>query len=535
MKGQAILGQAMSWSAFLASPPAPTPQLAPKAPLSPGYPLITCPASVAEQLKQPALSSADVEWCMWAVQAGTGGGGVKVGKSWGKLTSAKERTRFDSLNCNAVHGSGGRFSCESTWGDAHVTNWRNSPMQDVGCNTSSGSNIRCYSNENKERFCVLDKVMIDFSKQEKVPSKGPNPASKKFKQDFMTLDCPERAQEPAPIFLHLLSMQTTASTRPVCDHVINETVVLYSHDNIRNQAHTLNDIMNVWLMLWLDRRAGLTSMPLLTVDALKQYNNFDDKVNGYFQNYKHTFGPILRGADFGQGTLCLKRVLMQPMPGKGFVWNNFFNDLPCSFAGPSSLFQRWNLHLRSNHGKLVKLVPKQRLKVLVIVRTESHNDWGSYRTSRLFKNLPEITTALTKLQSESERGGGQPFDLVFQDMGLLPYEQQLELVEGASVLVGIHGAGISHSQYMAVGTPLCCGVLEMFPRGEFFKVRGFGNMIRKMGLHYTRMDLSQPDSMPDGARVPVAALVAGLRSMLSTVAAQPSCVLEHVVQDPYLQ
>jgi hypothetical protein len=38
--------------------------------------------------------------------------------------------------------------------------------------------------------------------------------------------------------------------------VINETVLLYSHDNIRNLAHTLNDLMNVWLMLWLSGSAG---------------------------------------------------------------------------------------------------------------------------------------------------------------------------------------------------------------------------------------------------------------------------------------
>ena len=30
------------------------------------------------------------------------------------------------------------------------------------------------------------------------------------------------------------------------------------------------------------------------------------------------------------------------------------------------------------------------------------------------------------------------------------------------------------SMFMSVGTPYCCGVLEIFPRGEFTPARGHG-------------------------------------------------------------
>eukprot|EP01034_Spumella_vulgaris_P037705 gene37705-46518_t len=33
------------------------------------------------------------------------------------------------------------------------------------------------------------------------------------------------------------------------------TVLLYSHDYLINLGHTLNDMMNVWLMLWLTNNA----------------------------------------------------------------------------------------------------------------------------------------------------------------------------------------------------------------------------------------------------------------------------------------
>lgn len=38
----------------------------------------------------------------------------------------------------------------------------------------------------------------------------------------------------------------------ICDYVFNETVIAYSHENIRNFGHSmLADMMNVWSSLWL--------------------------------------------------------------------------------------------------------------------------------------------------------------------------------------------------------------------------------------------------------------------------------------------
>ena len=42
---------------------------------------------------------------------------------------------------------------------------------------------------------------------------------------------------------------------------------------------------------------------------------------------------------------------------------------------------------------------------------------------------------------------------------------------------------------MAVGTKNCCGVIEIFPDGEFKGIRGHGNMARRMGHHYARLEV----------------------------------------------
>jgi hypothetical protein len=491
---------------------------------------------VVEALSKPALKQADVDWCKWAIKPS--GGGVVVGKSWGNLVKADERARFDSLNCNAV-GAGNNPSCDDAWGDSHVRNWRKHRDPGVKCtNPDTKSSMQCYVNENMDKFCVLENVMIDFSKAHKVEKGGNFIASKKFRQDYISMDCHEGGKEPGFTFPHLLSPSRSVSSRDTCDYVIDDTVLLFSHDNVRNMAHTLNDVLNVWLMLWLDGKAGSVSeIPLLTIDALKMYNNFDDTVNQYFTTYVRNFATILRGTDFGPtGTLCLRRVLTQPLPARGFVWENWHKDLPCSFIGPSSLYQRWNLHVRQSFGLLTKAVrDKTRskpLKVVLIMRSESKNDWGSYRTSRLIHNENEVLDALWKL--EDTLTGDHAFELVVQDFSELSFEQQMQLMSETSILLGMHGAGISQSQYMAIGTERCCGVLEMFPRGEFSPVRGFANMIRKMGLSYDRIDIDGENSLPEGAKVPLKEMVEKLTELIAKVVRAPACVLPQVVNDPYL-
>lgn len=130
------------------------------------YDLITCPAAVVEALSKPALTQADVDWCKWAISSS--GGRVVVGKSWGNLAKADERARFDSLNCNAV-GAGNNPSCDDAWGDNHVRNWKKHRDANVRCKSpDTQSDMECYVNENKDKFCVLENVMIDFSKAQKV-------------------------------------------------------------------------------------------------------------------------------------------------------------------------------------------------------------------------------------------------------------------------------------------------------------------------------------------------------------------------------
>ncbi len=75
-----------------------------------------------------------------------------------------------------------------------------------------------------------------------------------------------------------------------------------------------------------------------------------------------SFGRVFKAVDFanqrtdvqGRSTVCFKRLIFQPIPLILFTWDGWWQEMKCSFVGPSSLFQRWNLQLRSNYNLLVR-------------------------------------------------------------------------------------------------------------------------------------------------------------------------------------
>jgi hypothetical protein len=76
-------------------------------------------------------------------------------------------------------------------------------------------------------------------------------------------------------------------------------------------------------------------------------------------------------------------------------------------------------------------------------------------------------------------------------------------------------------------------VVFVFITGEFAGIRGYGNMARRMGLRYERLDLSNEQSSSGGATVPSDRLTHLVREMSLEMVAKPSCVLSSVVKDPF--
>mmetsp|Transcript_6302 Transcript_6302/g.10503 ORF Transcript_6302/g.10503 Transcript_6302/m.10503 type:complete len:664 (+) Transcript_6302:51-2042(+) len=517
----------------------------PNSPLVPDYKPVMCSNDIVRNLARPQLSDSDFKWCKWATSPS--GGGVVVGKSWGKLTKKQEHRRFDSSNCNAVSSTGRNPSCDDSWGDIHIKNWRNNKLAKFGCDSgSSKSQIHCYQNDNSDKICVIENAQIDFSKYKKYSRGAGMTPSKKWQNNFLSADCKPDKQlagsgdgkvaPPGFPFSHLYTPRVSSQQ---CDYTHNGTLLMFSHDDIRNLGHTLNDIFNVWIMMWMDGYARYShQLNMLNIDSFKLGHNFDDQPNTFFLPYTKNLRSIMKGLDFGGKTLCVQRLLVQPLPPRFFIWESWFVDLPCSFVGPSSLYQRWNMHVRNSYG-LVKahndMKLNQQLQVLLVVRNEKKNLWGSSRTSRNFLNQQDIIDTLNSTIRSLAQQQRVKIDFLALDLGKLEFMQQMKLIGETSVMIGAHGAGMASSMHMSIGTENCCGLIEIYPKGEFTPILGHANMARKMGLHYARVDVSKQDSQATGATVPTNELSKSLIQILNNIRSKPTCVLPQVINDPYLE
>jgi hypothetical protein len=260
---------------------------------------------------------------------------------------------------------------------------------------------------------------------------------------------------------------------------------------------------------------------------------------------------------------------MQPKPEVPFTRDGWKRDLRCSFIGPSSLFQRWNLQLRQTLGLLenVEAMPTTEiLRILLILRPKragasmaaSAGNIGGKQTSssstpsqisRVFANAPELVNMLNEITTVDDN---MLIDIVEQDFSAITFEQQVRLVASSSILIGMHGTGIASAVHMPVGTRHCCGVIEIFPEGEFRTIRGYGNMARRMGHHYRRLELtltaadttssstlssnsnSTSTSTEEGTVVPPELLKEMVIQVMQTIQGKPSCLLPAVVKKPLL-
>lgn len=509
--------------------------------------LRTCSRDLVEKLNQ-RMSDEDLKWCQWSLSPS--GGKVQVGKSYGTL-NARQRDRYEQLNCNAV-AKGENPSCDDAWGDNAVISWKKNEMSEqCGDPKKFSSRIKCRESRNMAKACVFENALIDFEKLTNVKRPG-RTDSRKWASGFIATHCDNEAHQNIDYyhFIRPFSQENMANTLE-CDYVINKTVVIYGHDDTKNVGHTMSDFMNVWAMLWL---AGLGAhgkdIVFLNTDAIREGHNYYDELGQLRAHYDHQFAGVLKAHDFYQQNrpkVCVKRLLVQPQPVILFTWDGWWQDMRCSFVGPSSLFQRWNLQIRNIYGLLPSQANERlvssgglspategeldaQFRVLLVHRVVAGGQASPMYTSRVIANIDEVTRALQEKLSSRE----VPGKLIVQDLAKLSFEEQVHLLASVDMVIGVHGAGIPNSMHMSIGQRQhCCSVLEIFPQGEFFPIRGYGNMARRMGLHYHRMELPGAASGSHGAKLPIDQLNQQVGALIDAATQAPSCVLPSVLSDPY--
>ena len=139
------------------------------------------------------------------------------------------------------------------------------------------------------------------------------------------------------------------------------------------------------------------------------------------------------------------------------------------------------------------------------------------------------------LSALSKLSPSVPVNLIVQDFMSISFEEQVRLIAASSIVIGMHGAGIAGTMHMSVGTKYCCGVIEIFPEGEFKLNRGYSAMSRRLGHYYERLNVPPGNTGLQGSLVPVSQITSALQKVLGSIVDNGgSCVLRAVVDAPFL-
>ena len=99
----------------------------------------------------------------------------------------------------------------------------------------------------------------------------------------------------------------------------------------------------------------------------------------------------------------------------------------------------------------------------------------------------------------------------------------------------MHGAGLGQTMYLPLGTKYCCGVVELFPGGQFKNSRGYEVMSTRLGYTYKRFDLNMSLSGELGTTIPVLELIASVEDVVKSIVKKGgSCISPEVIQEPYM-
>ena len=234
---------------------------------------------------------------------------------------------------------------------------------------------------------------------------------------------------------------------------------------------------------------------LLNVDALFSGNEYheslpwswDDSISSpFYTTYRKNFANLYSGAQFRNKTVCIRRLLLPPEPGRNFIFDGWSNDVPCSFEGPSSLYQRFNAHVRQSFGLLN--LPKKNSKTNIIpgrspnavtilfiyrhaIGNESHytsrNVLNMVQLQSMFENMSSrfgnnnnFTSEGSVLLNELGHSKSPSLHIIVKDLAELSFEEQLVLITSVGIIVG---------KYVLFVWDLIINLLEfIFFAGTFF-------------------------------------------------------------------
>lgn len=258
------------------------------------------------------------------------------------------------------------------------------------------------------------------------------------------------AQHSSSVTKHPLPFNNTLPTVILIKREIANFNVWHNLLEIMSAAHSLDVISMDKSIGTLWKAPNRDNIHILVLDDLE---------DGPYHQLWHilTPNPVLRASDLAK--IPVSNVIVPIPGGANPFWQGDWIDLECTRSSLLSTFTRRILE----HFDLVApstASSSHTLKITVIDRV----------TKRRLLHQDELIAAL--------KTAFPRHNIQLVDFAILPFRDQVATVRYSDVLVGVHGAGLTHGMFL----PSSSAIVEFMPHN--LEHRGFRNMARMLGHSY---------------------------------------------------
>ncbi|RAO64780.1 uncharacterized protein BHQ10_000792 [Talaromyces amestolkiae] len=358
-------------------------------------------------------------------------------------------------------------SCTERLGLAYLEGFRENRAQ--YCSPASPSQLMCFHSQTTpdgrvDSFCVGQNAVFSSSLGKfQFSCERVEPRGVESNQTAPTLEeFPSYMYKTGPrhIFDDLVNLDSQIADNKAMEGI----TILVKREGADNIWHSLMEIMATSMtldVLQMTRSAGSLHPIISTEDALNtQVVIVDSHNNGPYFDLWRLFAkmPVTRLPDLS--TDFNTSLVIIPLPGgSNPIWQGDWEPNICQHSDLLRTFER-RVRQHFNITEPIKL-PDQ--VVVTFIKREG--------TRKLIDQDARIE-ALREQYHEDK--------VLIQviDFAVLPLTQQIQIIRSTDVLVGVHGAGLTHGLWLREGSAM----VEILP--DSFEHKGFRNLAGALGHNY---------------------------------------------------
>lgn len=265
---------------------------------------------------------------------------------------------------------------------------------------------------------------------------------------------------------HLMSWFAEVSTFEVvnetkCDLVIEKPVMLMKLDATINMYHHFCDFLNLYLSQHLNRSNFELDVQIITWDSYGDLSNFASIWKVFTSNSLTTV------ADLSGSRVCFRGPVMFNLLPR-MIYGLYYNMPLVPGCEASSMVQAFNRHLLARLGlpvseDIIETFPS--LRIVFISR--------STRYRRVLNERQLIEGLRKAVRSHKDVVGVEAVNFNHQ----IPFESQIRLSSTADLLIGMHGAGLTHTLFQ----PDWASLFELYNCEDR---DCYHDLARLRGIHY---------------------------------------------------